>query len=111
LAIPHGDRVIELRHRFRPHLARGLYHIELWVHHNSTGTMLGHGAPVGAFRILETQTHRSIADVELKTELARQRRTHGAAIEWTGHGPDVMEQKLAGQTSRQISCRDDGIER
>ena len=66
LLLTERDSVIELRHRFRPHLARGQYHVEVWVHHNTTGTVLGWGSPVGAFRIVETQTHRSIADVELK---------------------------------------------
>jgi lipopolysaccharide transport system ATP-binding protein len=83
LSLAEDDHVIELRHRFRPHLARGQYHVELWVHHNSTGMVLGRGSPAGAFRIVETQTHRSIADVELQTELARPRRAKVAVNQRT----------------------------
>jgi ABC-type polysaccharide/polyol phosphate transport system ATPase subunit len=62
------DDVIQLRHRFRPHLARGQYHIELFVYHNPSGSVPGHACPAGAFRIAESRTHRSIVDVELTTE-------------------------------------------
>ena len=63
-----GDR-IHLTHVFRPHLARGQYHVELFVYHNTTGNVLGRACPAGAFRVAEPRTHRSIVDVDLRTSL------------------------------------------
>jgi energy-coupling factor transporter ATP-binding protein EcfA2 len=81
LGLTGSEEVIEFRHYFRPHLARGQYHIVLWVHHNSTGEPLSGGHQAGGFRIEEVQTHRSIVDIQLRTEAVRCRLSDAQAVE------------------------------
>lgn len=59
-----GDRM-HLDFEFRPHLARGQYHVECHVFHNPSQSYLGRLAPAGVFGIAETRTYQGIADIEL----------------------------------------------
>ena len=65
LATVHAGDRIHLDYEFRPHLARGQYHIECHVFHNPSQSYLGRLAPAGVFGVAETRTYQGVVDIEL----------------------------------------------